>query len=124
MHAKHSGRLTECILVGETEVKSYFQSQYELELLTCSLASGSLAASAIKPKEITHQTNRVTLDGKSLGLCGTSVDVENFLIGKCVLSRLQTSKFSMTSFYMTSFICQVHVCIYVRQILYDKFLVF
>ncbi len=26
MHAKHSGRLTECILVGETEVKSYFQS--------------------------------------------------------------------------------------------------
>jgi hypothetical protein len=28
-----------------------------------------------------------------------------------VLSRLQTSKFSMTSFHVTSFICQVHVCI-------------
>ncbi len=26
MQAKHSGRLTECILVGETEIKSYFQS--------------------------------------------------------------------------------------------------
>ena len=38
------------------------------------------------------------------------------------LSRLQTSKFSMTGFYVTiSFICQVHVCVYMQQILYDKF---
>ena len=50
MLAKHSGRLTECILVAETEVNSYFQSPIRiyLELLTCSLVSGSLAASAIR----------------------------------------------------------------------------
>ena len=32
MHAKHSGRLTECILVGETEVKSYFQSPIRIRI--------------------------------------------------------------------------------------------
>ncbi len=41
-----------------------------------------------------------------------------------VLSRLQTSKFSITSFYMASFIRHASARVYVRQILYDKFLVF
>jgi hypothetical protein len=37
------------------------------------------------------------------------------------LSRLQTSKFSMTSFYVTSFICQVHVCIYATNFIWQVF---
>ena len=36
------------------------------------------------------------------------------------LSRLHTSKFSMTSFYVTSFICP-SARVKMQQILYDKF---
>ena len=53
MHAKHSGWVTVmhsgCREVTWLEVKSYFRAQYEfIELLTCSLSSESLAASAIR----------------------------------------------------------------------------
>jgi hypothetical protein len=74
MHAKHSGRLTAMHSGRLTAVHSgrrngsknlTFRARYELELLTCSLASGSLAASAIKDimetnnYHMTKQENRI-----------------------------------------------------------------
>ena len=48
------------------------------------------------------------------------LSAENFPEWKWALSRLQTSKFSMTSFYVTSF---VYWCERVQQVYFDNLLV-